>query len=78
MVIEKLGGITHAVSPYLRYVLIESAMRIRDTEKTQALYLFYKRIKYKNGAMKARVALARKILTIIWYMMKNGQNYVGH
>lgn len=75
---QKLGGITHAGSPYLRYVLIESAMRIRDTEKTQALYSFYKKIKNKSGAMKARVALARKILTIIWFMMKNKQNYVAY
>jgi transposase len=74
---QKLGSITHAGSPYLRYVLIESAMRIRDTEKTQTLYSFYKKIKIRSGAMKARVALARKLLTIIWFMMKNKQNYVS-
>jgi transposase len=75
---QRLGHITHAGSPYLRYVLVETAMRIRDTKDTASLYDFYKRIKLKGGAMKARVALARKLLTIMWFMMKNQQDYVAH
>lgn len=75
---QKLGSITHAGSPYLRYVLIESAMRIRDTKETQSLYSFYKNIKSRSSAMKARVALARKLLVIIWFMMKNKQDYVAY
>lgn len=76
--IQKLGNITHAGSPYLRYVLVETAMRIRDTKDTTSLYAFYKRVKTKSSAMKARVALARKLLTIIWFMMKNKQEYVAY
>lgn len=75
---QRLGSITHAGSPYLRYVLIETAMRIRDIEDTFSLFAFYKRIKTKSGAMKARVALARKLLTIIWYMMQRQQDYVAY
>lgn len=75
---QKLGGITHAGSKQLRYILVEMAMRIRDKEKTASLYAFYKKIKDKSGAKKARVALARKLLTIIWFMMKNKQNYVAY
>ena len=75
---QKLGSITHAGSSYLRYVLIETALRIRETKDTVALYAFYKKIKTKSGAMKARVALARKILTIMWFMMKNEQDYVAY
>lgn len=75
---QRLGGITHAGSPYLRYVLIETAMRIRDCQDTASLYLFYKKIKQKSGAMKARIALARKILTVMWFMMKNKQDYVAY
>lgn len=75
---QRLGSITHAGSPYLRYVLIETALRIRDTEKTVSLYSFYKRIKTKSGAMKARVALARKLLVIIWHMMNKQQDYVAY
>ncbi len=73
---QRLGSITHAGSPYLRYVLIETAMRIRDVEETFSLYAFYKRIKTKSGPMKARVALARKLLTIMWHMMNKQQDYV--
>lgn len=75
---QKLSGITHAGSPYLRYVLIETAMRIRDTQETFSLYAFYKRIKTKSGPLKARVALARKLLIIIWHMMNKQQDYVAY
>ena len=36
------------------------------------------RIKTKSGAMRARVALARKLLTIMWHMMNKGQDYVAY
>jgi len=75
---QRLGSITHAGSPYLRYVLIETAMRIRDAKETFSLYAFYKKIKIKSGPMKARVALARKLLTIIWHMMNKQQDYVAY
>jgi transposase len=75
---QRLGSITHAGSPYLRYVLIETAMRIRDVQETFSLYAFYKRIKTKSGPMKARVALARKLLIIIWHMMNKQQDYVAY
>ena len=75
---QRLGSITHAGSPYLRYVLIETAMRVRDVQETFSLYAFYKRIKTKSGPMKARVALARKLLIIIWHMMNKQQDYVAY
>jgi len=75
---QRLGSITHAGSPYLRYVLIETAMRVRDIPRTSSLYSFYKRIKTKSGPMKARVALARKLLVIIWHMMNKQQDYVAY
>jgi transposase len=74
---QKLGSITHTGSTYLRYVLIETAMRIRDTKETKSLYAFYKRIQTKSGAMKARVALARKLLTIMWHMITKQQDYLA-
>jgi len=74
---QKLGSITHAGSPYLRYVLIETAMRVRNSKSTLSLYAFYERIKTKSGTMKARVALARKLLVIMWHMMNRQQDYVS-
>ncbi len=75
---QKLGSITHAGSPYLRYVLIETAMRVRNSKETLSLYSFYERIKIKSGTMKARVALARKLIVIMWYMMNRQQDYVSY
>lgn len=73
--VQKLGRITKTGSKVLRYVLVESAMHIRDNEKSSVLYNFYYSIREKRGAMRARVALARKILSICWYMVKRGQTY---
>lgn len=73
--VQKLGHITRAGSPILRYILVEAAMRIRDAENSSVLYEFYKTIKATRGAMRARVALARKILTISWYMVKKNEQY---
>ena len=73
--VQKLGHITRAGSTILRYVLVEAAMRVRDTNNTSVLYEFYKTIKTKRGAMRARVALARKLLTISWYMIKKNEAY---
>jgi len=73
--VQRLGHITRAGSTILRYVLVEAAMRVRDTDTTSVLYEFYKTIKTKRSAMRARVALARKILTISWYMVKKGEAY---
>ncbi|MDP2788978.1 MAG: IS110 family transposase [bacterium] len=75
---QRLGSITHAGSPYLRYVLVETALRIREVPETFSLFNFYKRIKTKSGAMRARVALARKLLTIMWHMMNKQQDYVAY
>ena len=73
--VQRLGHITHAGSTILRYVLVEAAMRVRDSEKSTVLYGFYKTIKEKRGAMRARVALARKILSIAWHMVKRNERY---
>lgn len=74
--IQKLGHITKAGSTHLRYMAVEAAMHIRNEPKTEMLYAFYEKIKLKKGAMCARVALARKILTIAWYMVKKNEPYI--
>lgn len=73
--VQRLGHITKAGSTHLRYMAVEAAMHIRNTEETAHLYAFYDKIKTKRGAMCARVALARKLLTIAWYMVKHNQPY---
>lgn len=73
--VQRLGHITHAGSRHLRYILVEAAMHIHNTEGSEVLYDFYKKIKERSGAMRARTALARKILTICWYMVTRNESY---
>lgn len=73
--VQRLGHITKAGSTHLRYMAVEAAMHIRNTKDTEALYAFYEKIKLKKGGMCARVALARKMLSIAWYMVKKNEPY---
>ncbi len=68
------GAITKTGSKLLRTTIIEAALRIRE-ESAPDLYAFYLRIKKERGAMKARTALARKMLVIMWHMVKNNTSF---
>lgn len=70
-----MGHITKVGSKVLRYSLVEASYRVRNTEKCKTLYEFYERLVPKGGAKKARVALARKMLTILWHMVRNNTPY---
>jgi len=69
------GSITKMGSKWLRRVLVEAAhaaVRVRDSR----LRAFYLRVKAKKGEKTAIVAVARKMLTIIWHLLVKGENYV--
>ncbi len=74
------GGITHFGDKKLRSMLIEAAWIAiyKDTELNQ----FFNRIKNKNhpkgAAQKAIVAVARKLTTRIYSVLKNQRKYVIH
>jgi transposase len=70
----RFGAITHAGSAPLRTVLVETAMRIRASNAPE-LYAFIQRLAPVCGAKKARVALARKILCIMWKMATTNTPY---
>ena len=70
----RYGSITYAGSAALRTVLVETAMRIRESNAPE-LYAFVSRLTPICGAKKARVALARKIATIIWKMVTTNTVY---
>jgi transposase len=70
----KYGSITHAGSAPLRTVLVETAMRIRATNAPE-LFAFVHRVTGASKAKKARVALARKILCIMWKMVTTNTPY---
>lgn len=72
---RKLGHISKAGSKQLRYIIVEAAMHVRGKDKGTHLYDFYANLKKTRGALRARVALARKMLTIMWYMVKDNKPY---
>lgn len=70
-----LGSITKQGSKWLRWNMVEvahGAVRMRDS-KFRALFL---RVMAKKGKKTAYVAVARKILTVIWHLLVNGEKYV--
>jgi transposase len=70
-----LGSITKQGNKWLRWNLVEvahAAVRVRDS-KFRALFL---RVRAKKGNKTAYVAVARKMLTVIWHLLVNGEKYV--
>jgi hypothetical protein len=57
----------------LRYVLLEAANTgIRFDERLGSIY---HRIAPRRGPQKAKVAVAKEILVIMWYMLTNNEPY---
>ena len=65
------GSITRQGSPWLRWILVEAAMKtIREDE---ALKNFYTRVRKRSSAKIARVATARKLAEICWKRLRRWQ-----
>ena len=58
------GHISKQGSPWLRWVLIEAAMKL--VQQDVALANFYQRIRKRSSAKISRVAAARKLAEICW------------
>ena len=61
-------------NPYIKGLICECAWSVVSMRNTY-LSKFYWRIKQKRGAKKAVIALSRKILTIVYNILKNGDDY---
>jgi len=72
----RYGHIVKTGSKLLRTTLVETAMRFRPKYDTR-LNTWFERVKKDRGAMRARTALAHKLLTIMWSMVKNNQPFVS-
>lgn len=60
----RYGAISRQGSPWLRWILVEAAIKI--VRRDAALHNFYDRIRKRAGAKVARVAVARKLSGICW------------
>ena len=70
---QRLGSITKRGSKMVRYLLNQAVVRILRFDG--AMRTWFKRIKKRRGAKIARVAVMRRLVTILWHMLKKKQKY---
>jgi transposase len=70
---RRLGSITKEGSVMARFILGQMVLHVlrRDARMKE----WFQRIKKRRGAKIARVAVMRRLATIIWHMLKNQQPY---
>jgi len=68
------GRITKRGSTHLRWILVQAA-HAASRSKNTVLSKFFHRIAYRRGRHKAVIALARKILCILWHLLTNRERY---
>ena len=64
------GGVTKQGSRLVRWAAMEAISKIHGGPKLQA---DYHRIAERRGKNKARVAVARKLLTLVYYGLRDGE-----
>jgi hypothetical protein len=70
---ERLGSITKQGSAMVRFILGQWVIHV--LRKDPAMRKWYKEIKKRRGAKIARVAVMRRLATVIWHMVKDNQPY---
>ena len=65
------GSITRQGSPWLRWILVQAAMKV--VREDAALRNFYARVRKRSSAKIARVATARKLAEICWKRLRRWQ-----
>src|SRR5213594_3598650 len=67
------GGITRQGSPYLRWIMVEAAQVA--TRCSPAAKAYFERLRKKKHAHVARVALARKLLSAVHALLRDGVGF---
>jgi transposase len=70
---QRLGNITKAGSGMARWLLAQVTHKV--LRKDARLREWFKRIKRRRGSIIARVAVMRKLATIIWHMLSKRKTY---
>ena len=73
-VTDRLGSITKQGSSLARFQLSQMVMHVLRRDRWMKNW--YKRIKSRRGAKIARVAVMRRLATILWHMVKHREPYV--
>ena len=71
---DRLGSITKQGSAMARFIL--GPMVLRVLRRDASMKAWYTKIKRRRGAKIARVAVMRRLATILWHMVKNNEPYV--
>ena len=70
---QRLGNITKAGSAMARWLLAQVTHKV--LRKDARLREWFKRLKRRRGASIARVAVMRKLATVIWHMLSKRKTY---
>jgi transposase len=71
--VEYHGSITKQGSKMLRWIMVEAArVAVNHDPRMRA---FYERVKHRRGDQKAIIAVANKMLKIIWFMLTRKETY---
>jgi transposase len=71
---DRLGSITKQGSSLARFHLSQMVMHVLRRDRWMKTW--YARIKKRRGAKIARVAVMRRLATILWQMVTHGQPYM--
>jgi transposase len=70
---QRLGSITKEGSAVARFLLGQMVLHV--LRKDHQMKQWYRRIKRRRGAKIARVAVMRRLATILWHMLRRNQPY---
>jgi transposase len=70
----RLGSITKQGSAMARFILGHMVLHV--LRRDARMKAWYSRIKRRRGSKIARVAVMRRLATVIWHMVKNNETYV--
>ena len=71
---QRRGPLSKEGNRWLRWAATEAAIHLKRLSPYFANY--YNRIAYRKGPQTARVATARKFLTLVWFMLKRKSEYI--
>jgi len=73
---HRLGSITKAGSRIARHVLNHAVLHV--TRKCENMKKWHKKLKTRRGAKTARVAVMRRLATIVWHILRWDKSYQFH
>ena len=72
---DRLGSITKQGSATARFILGQLVLHV--LRRDASMRAWYLRIKKRRGSKIARVAVMRRLATILWHMVKHNEPYMA-